>query len=206
MSYIKIYFENKPVYLCDNLTQEMIALKEQEDTIFMESLSNYDLQSMTRSIQKPNFNQGVIYNENLDELKSAFFEHFTVIQAAGGLIRNNNDEILLIFRRGKWDLPKGKLDEGESLEDCAVREVGEETGVKQIELGEKVAVTYHSYMERGTLILKESHWFKMKAPGSEPLVPQTEEDITEILWAKIENLSEYKANTFPAIIELLDLP
>ncbi|MEO6136634.1 MAG: NUDIX domain-containing protein [Ginsengibacter sp.] len=205
MSYIKIYFENKPVFLCDTLTKELIELREKDDTIFMDSLSNYDLQSMPREIQKPNFNQGIIYNENLDELKSAFFEHFTIIKAGGGLVRNNDEEILLIFRRGKWDLPKGKLDEGESLEECALREVAEETGLTKIELGEKISITYHTYVERGTLILKESHWFNMKAFGTGLLIPQTEEDILEIIWAKKENLAKYKANTFPAIIELLDL-
>lgn len=205
MSYIKIYFENKPVFLCDTLTKELIELREKDDTIFMNVLSNYDLQSMPREIQKPNFNRGIIYNENLDELKSAFFEQFTIIKAGGGLVRNNDEEILLIFRRGKWDLPKGKLDEGESLEECALREVTEETGLTQIELGKKIAITYHTYVERGTLILKESHWFNMNTIGTEPLIPQTEEGILEIVWANKENLAEYKANTFPAILELLDL-
>ena len=205
MSYLKIYFENKPVYLCDTITTELMELKEKEDTVYMDSLSNYYLQSMPHEIQKPGFNQGIIYYENLEALKSAFFEQFSIIKAGGGLVRNNDEEILLIFRRGKWDLPKGKLDKNESLEDCALREVSEETGLRQIELGKQIATTYHTYVERGTLILKESHWFGMTASGSELLIPQTEEGISDILWAKKDNLAEYKSNTFPIIIELLEL-
>src|SRR5215510_275068 len=98
------------------------------------------------------------------------------IIAAGGLVVNDRDELLMIFRRGKWDLPKGKLDKGESLKDCAIREVEEETGLKNITLGPPLIITYHTYHEGARFILKESHWYKMSVSGQQNLVPQTEED------------------------------
>ena len=87
-----------------------------------------------------------------------------------------------MFRRGKWDLPKGKLDPGESLETCAQREVKEETGISHLELIRFLLVTEHEYEERGKLILKETHWWLMKTSGNQKLIPQTEEDITELKW------------------------
>jgi mutator protein MutT len=99
------------------------------------------------------------------------------ILAAGGIVRNENGEILMQYRRGKWDLPKGKLDDNETIEECAVREVEEETGLTNIQLGALIGVTNHRYVERGLEIDKETHWFAMRVAGDQTLVPQTEEDI-----------------------------
>lgn len=205
MSYIKIYFGNKPVYLCDTLTPELNLIKDSADTIFIDNLSNYKLQQLSREIEKPEHKQGLIYFKDFTALKKAFFSHFLVIKAGGGLIQNKKEEILLIFRRGKWDLPKGKLDDNESIEECALREVREETGLNEIKLGNKISITYHSYVERGTLILKESHWYAMESIGNEMLVPQTEEGISEIIWVKKEDLEKYTSNIFPALIDVLNL-
>ncbi len=109
----------------------------------------------------------------------------------------------MIFRRGKWDLPKGKLDEGESLAECAKREVKEETGLHQVEVGKPLEITYHTYVQFGKHILKESHWYAMKATGTEKLLPQTEEDITEIKWVQKSDLKNYQSNTFPTILQVL---
>ncbi len=133
---------------------------------------------------------------------NAFKKHFTVIQAAGGLIENNEHEILLIFRRGKWDLPKGKLDEDEDLETCGIREVKEETGIEAI-IKAPLCISYHTYFEKGKHILKESHWYLMKAISDEPLIPQTEEDIEKCEWVKKENLATYLDNTHSSIIDVL---
>ena len=89
------------------------------------------------------------------------------IQAGGGLVENEQREVLFIFRRGKWDLPKGKLDRGETLEQCAIREVEEETGVGQLQLIRFLLITEHEYVERGKKILKETHWWLMKTGGSQ---------------------------------------
>ena len=125
-----------------------------------------------------------------------------IIKAGGGLVRNGEGELLLIFRRGKWDLPKGKLDEGESIEACALREVEEETGVKHLALGELISVTWHEYFDKwvGEDVIKETHWFKMDVAGVPALVPQTEEDITAIEWTKKSDLPKRMEQSFITII------
>ncbi len=201
-----IYFGEKPVFLTDELAlDKRKVLKEEKDTIYMEGISNYNVQSISTEIEKPDFERGIIFHENLQELKDHFFDQFEIIQAGGGLVRNEKGEILLIFRRGKWDLPKGKLDSGEAIEECAVREVKEETGLREVELGKPAGITYHTYVEKGTRILKESHWFEMKANSSEILIPQTEEDILEIKWVSGEELQECLKNTYSMIEDILEL-
>ena len=201
-----IYFGEKPVFLTDELAPDKRKiLMEEEDTIYMEGLSNYNVQSMIKEIAKPAFERGIIFHESLQELKEHFFGQFELIKAGGGIIRNEKGEILLIFRRGKWDLPKGKLDSSETIEECAIREVKEETGLTHVELGKPIGITYHTYVEKGTMILKESHWFEMKANSSETLIPQTEEDILEIKWASDDELQECLKNTYSTIKDVLEL-
>jgi 8-oxo-dGTP pyrophosphatase MutT (NUDIX family) len=110
-----------------------------------------------------------------------------------------------MFRRGKWDLPKGKLDEGESIEKCAVREVKEETGIKNIVLLQPVGITYHEYFDKHSMadVIKETHWFEMQANGEEKLVPQTDEDIEKIIWAGESEIRECLKNSYPNIIEIV---
>ena len=126
------------------------------------------------------------------------------IIAAGGIVSNESGELLFIFRRGKWDLPKGKLDDGENLEECAVREVEEETGLGNIVLGKLVGVTTHHYTENGRAIEKETHWYKMNVKGAQKLVPQLEEDIHELRWVAKENLEDYLENTYANIVEIVE--
>lgn len=129
-----------------------------------------------------------------------------IIKAGGGLVRNGEGELLLIFRRGKWDLPKGKLDEGETIEACALREVEEETGVKHLALGELISVTWHEYFDKwlGEEVIKETHWFKMDVAGVPALVPQTEEDITAIEWTKKSDLPKRMEQSYITIIDVLE--
>ena len=203
MSNLTIYFGNKPVFLCDNITKEIDELKHHPETIYIDEISNAAIKSLLHEIDKPQFQQGVLFNKDYKKLKEIFFKNFTLIKAGGGLVKNKYGEILLIFRRGKWDLPKGKLDDNETIEQCAKREVREETGLKEITVSKQIETTYHTYTEFGAHILKESHWFAMKALGNEKLIPQIEEGIVEILWVKKEGLTKYISNTFPAIVDVL---
>lgn len=203
MSYITIYFGDKPVFLCDEITAEINEYRHHPDAVFIDELSTAAVNSLLHEIKKSQFLAGIIFGEDFEKLKNSFFRHFTLIKAAGGLVKNKNGEILLMFRRGKWDLPKGKLDENESIEECAKREVQEETGLRKLKIGGLIEKSYHTYVEFGKHILKESYWYAMTTTADEPLVPQTEEDITEILWVKKEDLEKYTSNTFPAIKKLL---
>jgi 8-oxo-dGTP pyrophosphatase MutT (NUDIX family) len=127
------------------------------------------------------------------------------IQAAGGLVLNEKQEILMIFRRGKWDLPKGKLDEGETIEACAVREVMEETGLTKLDLGPLLSITHHTYFDTWLKeeVIKETHWFLMQASAEEQLVPQTAEDIKIIEWVSPANLVDKLTNSYDTIVEVV---
>ncbi len=125
------------------------------------------------------------------------------ILAAGGLVSNEHGELLLIFRRGKWDLPKGKLEDNEPIELCAERETKEETGLNELQLQRFLLTTFHTYTEKKLLILKETHWFLYKTPGNPTLTPQTEEDILKAEWVHPSRLGDYTANTFHLIRDVL---
>jgi 8-oxo-dGTP pyrophosphatase MutT (NUDIX family) len=130
-------------------------------------------------------------------------ENRVLIKAGGGLVENEKGEVLFIFRRGKWDLPKGKLDPHETLAECALREVSEETGVRWLEIAKFLIVTQHEYEETGKLILKETHWYLMNTIGNQPLIPQVEEDISELRWIGAADFKIVLQNTFPGIVEVL---
>lgn len=127
------------------------------------------------------------------------------IIAGGGLVLNEAGELLLIFRRGKWDLPKGKLDEGETIAQCAAREVMEETGITGLTLGKLIGISYHEYFDTfiNQDVIKETHWFAMQASGVQNLVPQTEEDILEIRWVKGETLATCLENSYDTVIDII---
>ncbi|MHA6697999.1 NUDIX hydrolase [Chryseobacterium sp. A301] len=142
-----------------------------------------------------------VYGEDLEEIWEDFTHMFKVIEAAGGLVKNQREEILCIHRLGKWDLPKGKIEKGESLEQAALREVEEETSLQELVLEEFINSTFHTYTERsGTRILKTTYWFHMSYLGSKSPIPQAEEGITKAEWkSQKELLSEVVPSTFKNI-------
>ncbi len=146
----------------------------------------------------------ILRSQTLEQDFHLFRNQFRIIPAAGGLVRNENGGLLFIFRRGKWDLPKGKIDDGESIQTCARREVEEECGIRVLFVDELFNITYHVYREHdGRLALKETFWFTMRASESESLQPQLEEDITAIEWADVDRQQTLLNNTYPLIRELL---
>lgn len=201
--HIKIYFGDKPLFLCDDIDQEIEPYVHHDDAVFIDEFSAPAINSMIHEMKQEKVHAGILYHTNFEALKKAIFKKFTITQAAGGLVLNPAREILFILRRGKWDLPKGKLDEGESLDQCAVREVMEETGLQHVKLVEPLLVTYHTYDESGRHILKESHWFLMHCPTDQPLTPQEAEQITDIRWVPANELEAYMNNTFPLIKDIL---
>jgi 8-oxo-dGTP pyrophosphatase MutT (NUDIX family) len=128
------------------------------------------------------------------------------IIAGGGVVVNEKNQVLFIYRRKKWDLPKGKLDPGEDIKACAIREVMEETGIRNLTIGNLIIVTTHGYEENGLNMQKETHWFEMKAStiDNSTLTPQLEEDIEKIEWVSLENLEEYLSGTYTTIQQVLN--
>lgn len=106
--------------------------------------------------------------------------------AGGGLVYNSKNEILFIHRNGRWDIPKGKIEKGESIEECAIREVEEETGVKGLEITKPLEKTFHVFKRSGKFCLKETYWFEMRTTSTETLTPQKKEGITKAKWLNFE--------------------
>jgi 8-oxo-dGTP pyrophosphatase MutT (NUDIX family) len=144
----------------------------------------------------------IFFSDDPEQALNDFSKDYIQIEAAGGLVRNMAGAYLFIFRRGKWDLPKGKLDPGETIEEAAVREVQEECGIRHLQLGKKLCETFHIYQEKKKQYLKRSYWFEMQTEEA-ALVPQTEEDITDIRWIAKEDFAQVKANTFASILDVL---
>ncbi|UEG49593.1 NUDIX domain-containing protein [Ferruginibacter lapsinanis] len=203
--YIKIYFNDKPVFLCDEINAELKEILHHPDAVLVDEISSNAINALLHEIKKDEFHAGVLFHEDLQALKKSFFKHFTLIEAAGGIVQNARKELLFIYRLDKWDLPKGKMEAGESAEECAVREVEEETGVKNIHLKNKLGETYHTYNAYGKHYLKITHWFFMTCPNGQILVPQTEEDIVDIKWINTVNIGELMENTYPSIRDVVSI-
>jgi len=201
--YIKIYFNDKPVFLCNEIDEELTEILHHPDAIFIDEVSGPAIKSLLHEIKKEELHAGVLLHSDLKALKHAFFKHFELIEAAGGIVQNEKKEILFIYRLDKWDLPKGKVEKGENFEECAIREVEEETGVTNLELINKIGETYHTYNAFGKHFLKISHWYYMTCLKVQNLVPQTEENITAIKWVKTKDIKEPMTNTYPSIKDIL---
>lgn len=144
-----------------------------------------------------------VFGENIDEIWAEFQKLFRIIEAAGGLVNNPEGKMLFIKRLGKWDLPKGKMEKGESREESAVREIEEETGLKDVELLEFINTTYHIYIKRnGEKILKCTHWFEINFNGEDTSKPQIEEGITEVAW---KNTAQIEEEVFPSTFKNIEL-
>lgn len=147
-------------------------------------------------------------NWSLNEIENCwkqFCKHFTPIIAAGGVVFNQDNAILLIYRLQKWDLPKGKLENGEVIEECAIREVEEECNVNNLKITNSLPNTYHCYeLKNGDWALKTTYWFTMKTNFTGKLIPQTEEGIEKVEWVKISDLQPYIDNTYPSLVDILE--
>ena len=143
------------------------------------------LEEITFSVKK--------YDEATRHVKSAY----TVIKAAGGLVLKDG-EVLMIFRLGKWDLPKGKLENGEKSREGAVREVEEECNIK-VRLDKKICSTWHTYKNNGKKILKKTDWYVMYCNDDSQMKPQIEEDIQDLKWMDETELRKASYNTYPSI-------
>lgn len=198
----KIYFDSFTLKIVGNNIHEFdsFATADNKNTFFEPSVPDiHNIINNPPTIGK----EIVIRSNNIETVLSEIKKQFRLIQAAGGMIYTADGYILMIFRRGKWDLPKGKLDEGEDLQTCALREVVEETGIKNITLGKKIMNTYHTYEERNTTILKESHWYFMQSDRDQKLVPQTEEGIEKCEWVLLKDVERYMPEAHLSIVDVL---
>lgn len=159
-----------------------------------------DLDKIITSLEDHVFNQmdsiSVIVN-NYESAKEYLKSHFKIVKAAGGIVRKG-DKILMIYRLKMWDLPKGKLNNGEKPKKGAVREVQEECGIK-VSVGKKICNTWHTYSLNGKKILKKTSWFAMECLDDSKMVPQKEEDIEEVKWLKTKDLFHGLKDSYQSI-------
>ena len=150
----------------------------------------------------------VAYHNNFEKLKNDFWGIFKVKEAAGGLVLNAQQQVLMIYRNGCWDMAKGHIEAGESQEQAAIREVQEETGLQNIELGDFLQTTYHVFRnKKNKRILKLSHWFKMSSrsdDNQDNLQPQIEEGIEKVEWMSIEKAQKCQP-IYKNILDLLSI-
>lgn len=200
---LKIYFGDKPVYLCDELDVKLEEKMHHPEIVYIDELSSRAINSLLHEIKRETINGAIIIDADFPKLKKAFFKHFTIIEAAGGIVQNESKELLFIFRRGKWDLPKGKMEKGELPDVCAERETKEETGLTQLQLRNEIGDTYHAYDEFGKHFLKLSHWYHFTCIDGQKLIPQKEEDIIDAKWIATKDIRKPLSNTYATIKDIL---
>ncbi len=130
---------------------------------------------------------------------------FRFMEAAGGLVLNDSNQMLFIYKKGKWDLPKGKIDKDEKPCDTAVREVCEETGLSSIQIVRELTDTYHIYKHNNKLILKKTYWFLIKNNGSNDLVSQKEENIEKASWIDLNDISNILNKSYGSINDVFNI-
>ena len=146
----------------------------------------------------------IILSDDLPWLHENFFSSFKIIIAGGGLVINQKGETLMMYRKKRWDLPKGKIEKEESVKIGAIREVEEETGVKVKSIIKKLGKTYHTYTLKDKWVLKETHWYLMEGDGTSKLVPQTDEDIEKVGWFDKKSRKENLKNSYVSIKDVFD--
>lgn len=150
-------------------------------------------------------NSVAVVTDDPDAAFAAFAGEFAAVEAAGGVVVNDCGEWLMIHRNGRWDLPKGHLECGEHIEECAAREVEEETGVAA-EVVRPLCETLHAYYfpKTGRWELKRTHWYELHTPGCAGLTPQIEEGIDAVAWCTPEEAAKRAADCYPTVRKVLD--
>lgn len=197
----KVFINNKPLIITS--TEFLHSFKE-KNRFEIESGKDRDILFV---IEKMTFDKHidsvVMYADDVDVLWKKFCRQFEILEAAGGIVFNGNKDVLMIYRFDKWDLPKGKIEKGETPDVAALREVCEETGVCDCKITEVLSTTYHTYQYHGKFILKRTFWYEMYSEKSAALKAQAEEGITEAKWMSKNKFESVLQETYPSIKELL---
>ncbi|PRD48323.1 orotate phosphoribosyltransferase [Sphingobacterium haloxyli] len=194
----KIYMNECQLILADFLPKKLPNVQ----TI---GLQDIDLEKLFQA-SKHKTTKGITYlyiHRDIEKVFKSVLQGLEIIKAAGGLVKNGDGEYLFIHRLGKWDLPKGKVENNEKMKEAAIREVEEECGIRINYLGPKLQTTYHIYTMRGNLVLKQTNWYEMAVNKSPKLSPQSEEDITDARWIDRDNFDVVLKNTYPLIVQII---
>jgi 8-oxo-dGTP pyrophosphatase MutT (NUDIX family) len=196
----KVFINNKPLIFSD-----ASQMWEKTDRLLIAHYAGKQkfLYSYIDTLEKsPHYDGIILLSANVEKMWADFQDIFKIIEAAGGVVFNEKKEALLIYRLKTWDLPKGKIDKGETPEIAAVREIQEETGLNVVELGDLLCHTYHTYEQKGKRILKKTYWYVMTTT-EEKLTPQYSEDIELAEWHNLTDFLQAKRTIYPSILEVL---
>lgn len=200
----KVFVNDKPIILTT-------SIKNEEDfPVYI--YKNTTIEELIYKLKVGKISGVYLYSTNLSENWEEFRQKFKVIVAGGGLVLNDKKEVLFIYRGNKWDLPKGRIEKDELIEETAVREVEEECGIENLSIERKLTQTYHLFIFDNEYRLKETHWYLMNSNYKGKLTPQLEEGITEVAFKDEESTKKALQNTYANIqyvydcyIETLDL-
>lgn len=195
----KIFINNHPLCICD--ANEKIVEVNRTLCIHDDSLNILRTTIELAHCEPEFFDQVFFITKDPKALFKALKHDLKYIKAAGGLVKNNEGKTLFIYRNGKWDLPKGKLEEGETPEIAAIREVEEECGISRLKITKEIPSTYHTYIMNDKLILKRTYWYAMTCADNSTLIPQTEEGITDVKWLNNAEVDLAMQNTYLSIRE-----
>ena len=192
----KVFINEKAIFLIDssNFSKTKMEIKN------LKFENKQTIKEAVDLLESQQVDQIVIHSEDLNVLYETFKSCFKYIEAAGGAVLNNNKELLFIYRLEKWDLPKGKIEEGENPAEAAIREVEEECGIRNLEIKRELPSTFHIYEHKGKNTLKKTFWFEMTShTADQKLTPQTEEGITEVEWLNSEESKKAMQKTYQNI-------
>jgi 8-oxo-dGTP pyrophosphatase MutT (NUDIX family) len=195
----KVFFDDRVVFLTSKITKSF----EKNDGLFYKFREKDELLEILKAFENyPKIKMLFILYDDVDALLEMVKACYTIVEAAGGVVRRPDGKMLAIYRRGKWDLPKGKVEKGEFYKQTALREVKEECGLQNIEAGKKFADTYHVYSEKGRSIFKRTVWYEMQLLTEEQPVVQESEDITDYLWFDYLTVKDIMKNTYESLKEI----
>ncbi len=198
---VKIYTNDRRIFICDKNEEHPIA-----DLILLLSGNEKkdDLLSLIQAFEENSLVNSLVFRTPyVENTWKNFSNIYKVMEAAGGIIFNSQGELLMIYRNDKWDLPKGKVEYGETIAAAALREVNEECGIEKLEIIREAKTTYHTYPYGDQRILKSTYWFIMQCYDPENIKPQLEEGITELKWIPKSNLPFIASQSYSSIISLL---
>ena len=190
----KVFVKNAPLILTNKLSET------NNGEYFL--LNSEAIQKAIDALASRKLETAFIYHPNNEEILKKFTKKIPMEIAAGGVVTNKEGKVLFIYRNNKWDLPKGKLDKGETIEECALREVEEETGVQNLKIENFLATTYHIFKSSGKYRLKEVHWYAMKTNYKGPLVGQKSEGIEKVKWKGPKKIQKALENSYTNIKSL----
>ncbi|MEN8817428.1 MAG: NUDIX domain-containing protein [Nonlabens sp.] len=166
------------------------------------NIKKVNFEDLIKKIEKKEITNVVLYSKNESKLLKRLHKLLPVVVAGGGLVLNQDNDFLFIHRNGKWDLPKGKAEKGESIEQTSIREVEEETGVRRLEITNYLGHTYHTFSRKGKVKLKLTHWFIMETDFNKKLKPQKKEGIDKAVWLNKEMATIALKESYANIREL----